>query len=127
MSQRYSRHYTLSEAQALLPAMRQVLARLRQLRDAIESYHRQLQKRFPYGFDLGGPTLHRHIRRLFAWNDLLEHLSQQCIIVRDLDRGLVDFPSLREGREVFLCWEEGEPEIAYWHELDAGYDGRQPL
>jgi hypothetical protein len=49
------------------------------------------------------------------------------VIVRDLERGLVDFPALRDGREVYLCWEEGEDEISHWHETDAGFSGRQDL
>ena len=48
--------------------------------------------------------------------------------MRDLDRGLVDFPALRDGREVYLCWVESEEEgVAFWHDLDAGYGGREPL
>jgi hypothetical protein len=47
--------------------------------------------------------------------------------LRDLDRGLVDFPAIRDGREVYLCWIEGEPDIDFWHDLDAGYAGRQEL
>jgi hypothetical protein len=54
-------------------------------------------------------------------------LREREIVLRDLDRGLVDFPALREGREVYLCWEEGEPAIGYWHEPDAGFAGRRPL
>ena len=50
------------------------------------------------------------------------------IVLRDLERGLVVFPSMREGREVYLCWvEREEDEIAYWHDLEAGFAGRQPL
>ena len=49
------------------------------------------------------------------------------IVLRDLESGLIDFPSLREGREVYLCWIDGEDEIGFWHELEAGYAGRQPL
>lgn len=127
MSRRFDRHYTVAQAQALLPKVQQILARLRELRKAINRYHGQLTKQFPQGFDVGGPPVHRHIRRLWEWDDLLRELDDQCIIVRDLDRGLVDFPSLRDGREVFLCWKEGEPQISYWHDLDAGYAGRQPL
>ena len=46
---------------------------------------------------------------------------------RDLDRGLIDFPALRDGREVYLCWIDGEDDIGFWHDLDAGFAGRQPL
>ena len=49
------------------------------------------------------------------------------IIVKDLDRGLVDFPTLRGGQEVFLCWENGEEDIEFWHDLDSGYAGRERL
>ena len=48
-------------------------------------------------------------------------------MLRDLRRGLVDFPSMREGAEVYLCWEEGEPEIEFWHEPEAGFAGRRPI
>ena len=48
-------------------------------------------------------------------------LRELEIVLRDLDRGLVDFPALRDGREVYLCWEEGEAEIGFWHEPDAGF------
>ena len=49
------------------------------------------------------------------------------IVVRDLDSGLVDFPALRGDHEVYLCWIDGEEAIAFWHELDAGYAGRQDI
>jgi hypothetical protein len=54
-------------------------------------------------------------------------LEEREIVLRDLDRGLIDFPALRETREVYLCWVDGEEDIEYWHELEAGYAGRQPL
>jgi hypothetical protein len=53
--------------------------------------------------------------------------AEREIVLRDLDRGLIDFPALRDGEEVYLCWIDGEPDIDFWHELDAGYAGRQPL
>ena len=58
---------------------------------------------------------------------LLAALTEVGIVVRDIDRGLIDFPAIIEGREVYLCWQLGEEEVGYWHELDAGFDGRQPL
>ena len=58
---------------------------------------------------------------------ILAGLRELGLVLRDLDRGLVDFPALRNGREVYLCWEEGEEQIGYWHDLDTGYGGRQPL
>jgi hypothetical protein len=49
------------------------------------------------------------------------------VVLKDLERGLVDFPALRDDREVFLCWEESEDEVGFWHELETGYAGREPL
>ena len=60
-----------------------------------------------------------------AMRSALIELREMEIVLRDLDRGLVDFPSLRDGGEVYLCWEEGEDEIGFWHEPDAGFGGRQ--
>src|SRR5688500_3548379 len=54
-------------------------------------------------------------------------LTEWGIELKDLQRGLVDFPAVREGRQVYLCWELGEPEVGYWHETDTGYTGRQPV
>jgi hypothetical protein len=57
----------------------------------------------------------------------VEQLESLGVLVKDLDRGLVDFPALRDGEEILLCWEVGEDEIAYWHGLDEGFAGRKPL
>lgn len=57
----------------------------------------------------------------------VEKLQDWNILLKDLERGLVDFPSLREGRTVFLCWELGESEVAHWHETTTGYDDRRPV
>jgi hypothetical protein len=57
----------------------------------------------------------------------IAELQAADIVVRDVGRGLVDFPALRDGEEVYLCWLVSEPEIEHWHELDAGFAGRRPL
>jgi hypothetical protein len=63
-----------------------------------------------------------------ALRSALVELQEMEIVLRDLERGLVDFPTLRDGREVYLCWVEREEDaIGYWHDLDAGFAGRQPL
>ena len=56
-----------------------------------------------------------------------EELEAVDIVLRDIDRGLVDFPALADDREIYLCWELGEDEVAYWHGLEGGYGGREPL
>ncbi len=57
----------------------------------------------------------------------LEELGRLDIVVRDLDAGLIDFPALRDGEEVYLCWLVDEPAVAHWHAIEAGFMGRQPL
>jgi hypothetical protein len=57
----------------------------------------------------------------------VERLDRLGVLVKDLDRGLVDFPALRAGEEVLLCWQVGEDEVAYWHGLEEGFAGRKPL
>ena len=54
-------------------------------------------------------------------------ISERGILVKGIEPGLVDFPSLKDGREVYLCWREGEAQIDFWHEVDTGFPGRQPL
>ena len=58
---------------------------------------------------------------------VVEELQGIGVQVKDLDRGLVDFPCVHRGREVLLCWELGEDEVAFWHGADEGYAGRRPL
>jgi hypothetical protein len=57
----------------------------------------------------------------------VERLEALGVLVKDLDSGLVDFPALREGEEVLLCWKVGEDEVAFWHGVDEGFAGRKPL
>ena len=57
----------------------------------------------------------------------LEQINGWGIVIKDVDTGLVDFPHLRNGNEVYLCWRLGEPEVGYWHDIDSGFAGRQPL
>ena len=61
------------------------------------------------------------------FQEILRDLAEAGIEVKDVGRGLVDFPHLREGQEVFLCWELGEETVSYWHEIEAGYAGRKLL
>ena len=57
----------------------------------------------------------------------LNSINQKGILVKNIEQGLVDFPSIKDGREIYLCWNMGEESIDYWHEIDSGYSGRQPI
>ena len=127
MARRFTRHYTREEASALLPEIRAWLARLRQLQPLLEKQQRGLQPLLARGHDLGGARVTDFLRTLVDAQKVLVEFARRQIQLKDLDRGLVDFPAIVGGREVFLCWEEGEPAVEYWHDLDAGYAGRSPL
>ncbi len=66
-------------------------------------------------------------RRAAVLAGILEEIHELGVLVKDLDSGLVDFPSVRDGREVLLCWRLGEEEVAYWHGPEDGFAGRHPL
>lgn len=57
----------------------------------------------------------------------VERIQAAGVLVKDLDQGLLDFPALREGEEILLCWRVGEGEIEYWHGLEEGFAGRKPV
>lgn len=124
---KFETHYTRDEARALLPSIRKWLKRLVGLRDEIEKLERRLVALRASGTDLGGPVVNSWIRALVEIKDVLLEFHQRDIQLKDVDRGLIDFPAILHDREVFLCWEQDEEDIEFWHDLDAGYAGREPL
>jgi hypothetical protein len=124
---RHDRHYTLDEARGELPWAAEQLAAMRKARDELTDAEAQraLTERSATN---GGGQPGRQVGEAFLELEAgARAFHERGIVLRDLDRGLIDFPSIREEREVYLCWVEGEPDIAFWHDLDAGYAGRRPL
>lgn len=123
----HDRHYTLEEAAALLPQVEELIRRLRSARERLTDREAReaLSSAAPTN---GGGEPGRSVSKGFLeLRDTLLGLRELEVVLRDLEKGLVDFPSMRDGREVYLCWQEGEDEIAFWHEPDAGFSGRRPL
>jgi hypothetical protein len=110
MALRFRKHYTVEEARALLPQIRDWLARIRELQRRHDQMETRLEDLMKGGADVGGATVNARI-----------------LLIADLDRGLLDFPALMAGREVFLCWEQDEDDIEFWHDIDAGYAGRERI
>jgi hypothetical protein len=127
MKHRFKKHYTRDEAQALLPQLRVWLKRLNQLRHELDRSDKRLASLMHPGNDLGGDLVNKWIRTLAEMQEVLGEFQQREIQVKDLERGLLDFPALIGGKEVFLCWEQDEETVEYWHDLDAGYRGRERL
>ena len=124
---KHDRHYTLEEANAALGWVQDTLTSLRSAREGLsdEEAREALAEAGPQN---GGGDAGRVVSEAFLQlRDALARLQEAEVVLRDLDRGLVDFPAIRDDREVYLCWLEGEDEIAYWHDLEAGFAGREPL
>jgi hypothetical protein len=124
---RHGRHYTLEEAEALRGW---VAERVREARDALDVLVTPESRAALAALDAdrggGWPGVAVAAATLRLQRCVAE-LQGADIVVRDLARGLVDFPAIRDGAEVYLCWLVHEAEIGYWHELDAGFAGRRRL
>lgn len=128
------RYFSVPEAQALLPRLRETLEALRRTRDEAMLKKTQIEmlwKRLDAGEAVLAAVgeeqkrLDALVERLAAIGHDVEKIG--CIL-RDVDAGLVDFPArVRGGRTVFLCWRLGEPAIAFWHGTGEGFAGRRPL
>jgi hypothetical protein len=124
---RHRRHYTIDEARALLPWVTERLGAVRRAHERLTDAdaRRRLAEGAPGN---GGGSAGKGVSEAFL--ELQEGMGafeRRDIVLRDVERGLIDFPALRDGREVYLCWIDGEADIAFWHDLDAGFAGRQPL
>ena len=124
---RHRRHYELEEAREALPWVVEQLAAIRVARDRLtDAEARQALADGSAGN--GGGTAGKQVGEAFLeLRDRAAALLERDIVLRDPDRGLIDFPAIRDAEEVYLCWVEGEPDIAFWHGLDAGFAGRRPL
>ena len=123
----HARHYTLEEASELLPRVVEIIERMRVARNQLGDREARdaLSEAGPTN---GGGTPGRTVSQGFLeLRDSMIELRELEVVLRDLDRGLLDFPSLRDGREVYLCWQEGEDAIEFWHEPEAGFAGRRPI
>ncbi len=124
---RFRHHYTQAEARLLLPQVGHWLTEIRLLRQRVQRQDERLAELQHEHGDQGGERVADWVRNLARLRELFAEFSRREIHIQDLDRGLLDFPAFQGPREVFLCWEEGEEDIEFWHDLDAGYAGREKL
>ena len=127
-------YFTREEAETLLPSIIPVLEQIREQRKAMLEAESELGELHMQSMN-NGHHLHNRIARL---QHTLEHLIESLqelasqldnfgCVLKDPDMGLIDFLSQRNEREIYLCWRLGEDRINYWHYLDTGFAGRQPL
>jgi len=127
VNHRFQKHYTREEATALLPQLRAWLTRISELRTQLERCDQRLGGLRGDGEDLGGDLVSQWIKAIAALKEVLDEFQRRQIVIKDVERGLLDFPALIAGREVFLCWEQDEASVEHWHDLDSGFAGREPL
>jgi hypothetical protein len=124
----FSKLFTLEEANTLLPELRKLLEEAAVHRDAMREKAPHLEPILKASVSNGGGRIGSEYG-VEAYNLYLvvERVHKLGVFLKDLDIGLLDFPHERDGRVVFLCWHPPEEQISYWHEIHAGYRGRQPL
>jgi hypothetical protein len=127
MAFRFKKHYTRDEASALLPQVRVWLDRLQKQKIIVDRLEPRVGQWVQAGQDAGGSTVNQLLSALAVIKGTLQEFEQREIHLKDLERGLVDFPAVLAGREVFLCWEQDEPNVEYWHDLESGFAGRERL
>ncbi len=123
------KYFTFPEVQKLLPQISVKLNKLIKISRAIklvDSINIKYDDDFQYVLNEINSRKNKH-KLYYEFYLLLEELLNYGAIVKDLNFGLVDFYSMYEGKEIFLCWQINEPEIKYWHEADSGYDNRKPI
>jgi hypothetical protein len=127
--------FTLEESEALLPALREELAAMRATKAELDGLREGLahvvETSIGNGHVKDEDNVGRQRREAEALveqlNERLARINGWGVELKGIDEGLFDFPSEREGRVVYLCWKDGEDRIGWWHELDAGFAGREPL
>lgn len=119
------KRYSIAEANALLPYLAPTLIELRHKADEAARINRVIER--ASSGNGGSPEHERWARVLARTKELIERLGEWEIELRDLESGLVDFPTVIEDSDAYLCWRLGEPEVAHWHRRDEGFRGRRPL
>jgi hypothetical protein len=128
------RIFTADEANALLPRLSDLLLQMQESKDK----HDRLEEKaaqYELKASSNGNVIEKELNETrqelaqaaTALKSLVERAQEMGCEVKDIDQGLVDFRAQRDGRVVYLCWKLGEPQISWWHELDSGFAGRQPL
>ena len=131
-----SKIFSLSEAQTLLPVVESLLRKAQAAAEHVGELDGEMQELNQRIFLAGG--MHVDVakaarrkaereRALEETRDTLAEMEESGVQVKDLEKGLLDFPSTMDGQEILLCWKLGEAEIGYWHTAEDGFAGRKPL
>lgn len=127
--------FTIEEAEEMLPFVSKLVKKAQKLRDKIvwllETNNVVLEVTSEEGFHYfmtDQIKVNKEFHNLYhKFYSAVEELNEIGVIVKDIDEGLIDFPFVTNGKEAFLCWRLGEEKIRYWHDVESGFEGRQPI
>ena len=128
------KYFTPAQANAMLPLVRSIVKDISALSHSLRDRHSRLNRLQQGGVGKGLITEAQLEEEQAAWErdqerlqDCVSELTDLGVEIKDLFVGLVDFPCMKDGREINLCWRLDEPTLAWWHEVNAGFAGRRPL
>jgi hypothetical protein len=129
------KYFTVAEANAALPLTRAIVKDITELARDLRDRHERLSRLKPASKDSIGEAHQEELQQVLAeferdqqrMRDYEKELKELGVELKDYYTGLLDFPCMMGNREVYLCWRLGEPEVSHWHELDAGFAGRQKI
>ncbi len=125
---RPERVFSLFEANQLIPQLQSYLSQLQQGKSILVQTRDEVRKASARASQGGGTSVGVHyVKSLQDVSTNLQAIQELGVVVKDIDLGLCDFPHVRDGRVVYLCWKLGEKEIQWWHEVTTGYKDRCPL
>ena len=103
------------------------MQQISEARQRLAEQDQRLSSLLSCGQDVGGETVNQWAKTFAEIKETLGEFQKRAIQIKDFDRGLIDFPAILGGKEVFLCWEQDEEDIEFWHDLHSGYAGRERL
>jgi len=122
------RYFTLQEASETLETIRPMMEAVVQISQKVIARQPEIWPVIERSAGNGGNlTLGKLVWEFEKLDSLIHRVQATGALVKDMASGLLDFPAMREGHEVYLCWKVGEQKIEYWHEVEAGFAGRQPI
>ena len=122
------KYFTLQQANDALESIRPWIDEIHTIRQQILVHQPEIWSVMEKSAGNGGnPTLSRLVRTFDRLDALIHSVQDLGVLIKDVNTGLLDFPALRNGREVYLCWKYGEGKIEFWHEVEDGFAGRQPI
>ena len=121
-------YFTLQQANEALTVIRPIMDEVQAIREKILANQPEAWPAIEKSAGNGGnKALSKMVDDFEKLDTLIHQILDTGVQIKDINIGLLDFSAMRDGREVYLCWQYGEDDIAFWHELDAGYAGRQPI